>query len=138
MSEDHDSAASHEVTAAGHLSDEARHFGPALINGLRCRCPRCGQGKLYRRYLKIADRCKHCALDFSHHRADDLPAYVAITIVGHILVGGLLHFQSSRDIAPVVYLAILLPLAIILPLAMLPSIKGGIVALQWSRRLHGF
>ena len=118
---------------------EARELWPALLNGLRCRCPRCGEGKLFRRYLKVADRCSQCGLDFSHHRADDLPAYVAITIVGHILVVGLMHFQTAGSaVAPWVYLVVLVPLAIALPLLMLPSIKGAIVALQWSRRLYGF
>ena len=119
-------------------ADSNRDLGPAMMNGVRCRCPRCGEGKLYRKYLKIAGRCEHCGLDYSHHRADDLPAYVAITIVGHILVGGLLHFQSGPEIAPWIYLAILVPLAVILPLLMLPSIKGAIVGMQWARRLHGF
>ena len=116
-----------------------RQFWPALLNGLRCRCPRCGQGKLFRRYLKVADRCSECGLDFSHHRADDLPAYVAITIVGHILVVGLMHFQTGGDTTPPwVYVAVLVPLAVVMPLLMLPSIKGAIVALQWSRRMYGF
>lgn len=126
------------ATLQAPLTDDTRSLGHAVLKGLRCRCPRCGEGKLYRRYLKIADRCENCGLDYSRHQADDLPAYVAITIVGHILVGGLLHFQSSRDIAPAVYLMILVPLAVILPLAMLPSIKGAIVAMQWARRMNGF
>ena len=133
MSNNHEVQSAHAATADGE-----RQLGQAMMNGIRCRCPRCGEGKLYRKYLKIADRCDHCGFDYSHHRADDLPAYVAITIVGHILVGGLLHFQSVRDIAPWVYLATLVPLAIILPLLMLPSIKGAIVGMQWARRLHGF
>ncbi|MDB5473241.1 MAG: zinc-finger protein [Devosia sp.] len=137
MSKDHDGReGSH---GAAMVEGDARSLGPAMLNGLRCRCPRCGQGKLFRRYLKVAARCENCGLDFSRHRADDLPAYVAITIVGHILVVGLMHFQGSgNDIAPAIYLAVLIPLAIIMPLAMLPSIKGGIVALQWSRRMYGF
>jgi uncharacterized protein (DUF983 family) len=124
--------------ATSVADSDTRSLGQAMLKGLRCRCPRCDEGKLYRRYLKIADRCEHCGLDYSRHRADDLPAYVAITIVGHILIAGLLHFQSSREIAPAIYLAILVPLAVILPLIMLPSIKGAIVGMQWARRLHGF
>jgi len=134
MSNDPDVRTAHQAPAA----DADRHLGQAMVNGMRCRCPRCGEGKLYRKYLKIANRCDRCGLDLSRHRADDLPAYVAITIVGHILVGGLMHFQSTRDVAPAVYLAILVPLAVILPLLMLPSIKGAIVGMQWARRLHGF
>jgi uncharacterized protein (DUF983 family) len=116
-----------------------RHLGQALRNGLRCRCPRCGQGKLYRRYLKLVDRCDSCGLDLSAARADDLPAYIAITIVGHILVLGLLHFQSdSGFIEPWVYLLGMCVAAVGLPLLLLPSIKGAVVAMQWSQRMHGF
>lgn len=116
-----------------------RNVWQAVGHGIRCRCPRCGQGKLFRRYLKVAEKCEVCEQDFSQHRADDLPAYVAITIVGHILVVGLMHFQMSGDeIAPWVYLAWLVPLAILLPLLLLPSIKGAIVGLQWAKHMHGF
>lgn len=116
-----------------------RSMAAAIGNGLKFRCPRCGQGKLFRAYLKIADHCIHCRLDYSRHRADDLPAYIAITIVGHILVVGLMHFQMSEgEIAPWVYLAWLVPLAIILPLLILPSIKGAVVGFQWARGMHGF
>jgi uncharacterized protein (DUF983 family) len=118
---------------------DKRDLWQAIGRGIRCRCPRCGEGKLFRRYLKIADGCTVCGLDFSGHRADDLPAYVAITIVGHILVVSLMHFQmSGEEIAPWVYLAWLVPLAVVLPLILLPAIKGGIVALQWAKRMHGF
>jgi uncharacterized protein (DUF983 family) len=121
------------------MTNGVRPTWRAIANGLRCRCPRCGKGRLFRAYLKIADQCTVCGLDYSRHRADDLPAYVAITIVGHILVVGLMHFQMGDvEIAPWVYLAWLVPLAIILPLLILPSIKGAIVAIQWAKRMHGF
>jgi uncharacterized protein (DUF983 family) len=118
---------------------EERLLWSAISNGIRCRCPRCGKGKLFRSYLKVANHCEYCGLDFTHHRADDLPAYIAITIVGHILVVGLVHFQMvGAEIAPMGLLALLVLLAIVLPLAMLPSIKGAVVGLQWAQRMHGF
>ena len=49
---------------------------PALLNGLRCRCPKCGEGKLFRAYLKLADRCPNCGVELFHHRADDMPPYI--------------------------------------------------------------
>jgi uncharacterized protein (DUF983 family) len=117
----------------------SRALWPAIANGLRCKCPRCGTGRLYRKYLKIADHCDTCGLELSKARADDLPAYIAITIVGHILVVGLMHFQiEGGDIQPWVYLLALSALAILMPIAMLPSIKGAVVGLQWSNRMHGF
>ena len=45
-------------------------------------------------------------------------------IVGHILVGLMLHMEMVWHVNPAVYLYTMVPLAIILPLAMLPSIKG--------------
>ena len=115
-----------------------RPLGPALMKGLRYRCPRCGRGTLFRSYLKIVERCEACQLDLSNARADDLPPYVAITIVGHILVIGIMHFEmTGAHVAPWVYLVWTLPLAVVLPLLMLPSIKGGVVAFQWSKGMHG-
>ena len=116
-----------------------RPLWPAIANGLKCRCPRCGEGKLYRRYLKITDTCGHCGLELASSRADDLPAYIAITIVGHVLVIGLMHFQAGGGrVEPWVYLAGLMVLAVALPLVLLPSIKGAVVALQWAKHMHGF
>lgn len=119
-------------------ADEARPLLPAILNGLRCRCPKCGEGRLFRAYLKVADRCEACGEEFRWHRADDLPPYIAIVIVGHILVGLMLHLEMEYTIAPIWYVATMVPLALILPLALLPSIKGGVVALQWANRMHGF
>lgn len=117
---------------------QQRPLWPALARGAACKCPACGEGKLFRAYLKTNDVCPACGEVLSHHRADDLPPYLAIVIVGHILVGLMLHMEMQWHISPLTYLAILLPLAIVMPLAMLPSIKGMVVALQWALRMHGF
>ena len=65
---------------------EKRDVWTAMKRGFRCRCPRCGEGKLFRAFLKVDDHCSECGLDFTPHRADDLPAYLVIVIVGHIVV----------------------------------------------------
>ena len=115
-----------------------RDLWAAMANGLRCRCPRCGIGHLYRAYLKIADACSHCSLPLVSARADDLPAYIAITIVGHILVVGLFEFQAgSVGIPPWAYLLGMGFAAVALPLALLPSIKGTVVGLQFANRMYG-
>jgi uncharacterized protein (DUF983 family) len=117
---------------------ENRDLGKAMWNGVKCRCPKCGEGQLFRAYLKVNDECPNCGEVFSHHRADDLPPYVAIFIVGHLLVGIMLHMEMVYHVNPAVYLYTMIPLAVILPLMLLPSIKGAIVALQWSKYMHGF
>jgi uncharacterized protein (DUF983 family) len=36
--------------------------GRAFARGLTRRCPRCGSGRLFRRWLKVRDRCPRCGL----------------------------------------------------------------------------
>ena len=115
-----------------------RPLWPAMTNGLACKCPSCGQGKLFRAYLKTVDVCESCGTEIQHHRADDLPPYLAILIVGHVLIGVMIHLDMVMHISPMTYLFIMIPLAIVLPLAMLPSLKGMVVGIQWAKRMHGF
>jgi uncharacterized protein (DUF983 family) len=55
--------------------------------GLGCRCPRCGQGKLYSGFLDYADKCTECDLDYSEFEKGDGPAVFIILILGFIVVG---------------------------------------------------
>jgi uncharacterized protein (DUF983 family) len=118
---------------------EDRSLGKAVLNGMRLRCPHCGNGRLFRAYLKVADKCEICGEEFHYHRADDFPPYLSIVIVGHIIVGLMLHLEMSYDtIAPWMYVATMVPAAIVLPLLMLPSVKGAVVGLQWANKMYGF
>jgi uncharacterized protein (DUF983 family) len=115
-----------------------RDVWTALKRGFRGRCPRCGEGKLFRAFLKVDDHCPVCGLDFTPHRADDLPAYLVIVIVGHIVVPMILWIET--DYAPPVplQLAIYLPFTLIASLLLLQPVKGAVVAVQWALRMHGF
>ena len=74
---------------------EKRDLWSSLKRGFRGRCPRCGEGKLFRAFLKVDNRCSVCGLDFRPHRADDLPAYLVIVIVGHIVVPTALLIETD-------------------------------------------
>ena len=117
---------------------EERPLGQAMARGAMCRCPHCGQGKLFRAYLKAAEQCNICGEELNHHRADDFPPYIAITIVGHIIIFLMLHLDMTYHVQPITYVVTMVPLAIILPLVMLPSIKGSIIGLQWANRMYAF
>ncbi len=118
---------------------EQRSVGKAVLNGLKLRCPHCGKGHLFRSYLKVVDKCEVCGEELSHHRADDFPPYLSIIIVGHVIVGLMLHLELAyQDVAPWVYMVTMVPAAIILPLVLLPSIKGAVVGLQWANKMYGF
>ena len=120
------------------VSTEKRDVWIAMKRGFRGRCPRCGEGKLFRAFLKVDTNCSVCGLDFTPHRADDLPAYLVIIIVGHLVVPTALWIET--DYAPPVWLqlSMYLPFTLIASLALLQPVKGTVVALQWALRMHGF
>ncbi len=115
-----------------------RRWTRAIWYGLLRRCPKCGIGRLFRRYLKVGDTCGNCTEELHHHRADDAPPYFTIFIVGHIVVP--LALIAERAWQPPIWLhmALWLPLTVLLTLVLLPSVKGAVVGLQWALRMHGF
>jgi uncharacterized protein (DUF983 family) len=110
----------------------------ALLRGFTMRCPHCGEGKLFGRFLKVIEHCPMCGEEFSHHRADDFPAYLVIVVVGHITVPAL--FAVEVAFAPPIWLQYLiwLPFITFAALALLQPTKGAVVALQWHLGMHGF
>jgi uncharacterized protein (DUF983 family) len=117
---------------------EKRDVWTALKRGFHRRCPRCGQGKLFRAFLKVDDHCSVCALDFTPHRADDLPAYLVIVIVGHIVVPLALMIETNYSPPVALQLSIYLPLTLVASLLLLQPVKGAVVGVQWALRMHGF
>lgn len=119
-------------------SIDERPIGPALLRGWRRRCPNCGTGPLLRSYLKVHDTCAVCGEEMHHQRADDGPAYITILVVGHIVGPAVLWAFVKWRPDPLVLTAIFSVATVALSLWLLPRIKGAFVALQWSRRMHGF
>ena len=117
---------------------EKRDVWTALKRGFRGRCPRCGEGKLFRAFLKVDDHCPVCGLDFTPHRADDLPAYLVIVIVGHVVVPAALMIETNYSPPVALQLAIYLPFTFVASLALLQPVKGAVVGVQWALRMHGF
>jgi uncharacterized protein (DUF983 family) len=110
----------------------------AMARGVRCRCPNCGEGRIFRAFLKVTDACPACGEVLSHHRADDLPAYLVIVLVGHIVVPIALWIETNYAPAVALQLALYLPLTLVTSLLLLQPVKGAVVGLQWALRMHGF
>jgi uncharacterized protein (DUF983 family) len=115
-----------------------RNVGLSLWRGVRGRCPRCGRGRLFCAFLKVDDHCSICSLDFTGHRADDLPAYLVIVIVGHVLVPITLWIEVDYAPSLAFQLGVYLPITALASIALLQPVKGAVVALQWSLRMQGF
>lgn len=107
---------------------------PSIATGLRGRCPRCGEGRLFDGFLAIAPNCRSCGLDFGFADSADGPAVFVILIVGFIVAGAALLVEIAY--APPIWMHIVLwgPLVLILCLGLLRPLKGVLVALQYSHR----
>ena len=116
----------------------ARPIFGSLLRGAALKCPACGTGAMFRRYLKVAHACPHCGEELHHHRADDAPPYFTIVIVGHVVVSLVLAVEMAYRPPLWLHAALWLPLTVILTLLILPSVKGALIALQWALRMHGF
>ena len=104
----------------------------ALTRGLRGRCPHCGEGKLFWKYLKVEPVCQACGHDLARYPADDGPAYFTILLVGHLIIGPMLFFPIIWQ-APPIYVvpATVIPLAIA-TLALLPRVKGAFIGVLYK------
>jgi len=110
----------------------------AMWRGFTMKCPHCGEGHLFGRFLKVADHCEVCGEDFTPQRADDFPAYLVIIVVGHVVVPAMLSLEMAY--APPAWLqaAIWIPMTLFSALALLQPTKGAIVGLQWQLGMEGF
>jgi len=127
-----------EQQVYGGGSESSRSLVQAMARGFMGHCPHCNKGRLFGRFLKVAENCDVCGEEYHHHRADDLPAYLVIVIVGHIVIGAFMGAESWFELSMWQHLAIWVPLTLIMTIAMLQPTKGAVVGLQWSLRMHGF
>ena len=115
-----------------------RSLKQAMLRGWRCRCPNCGEGRMFRAYLKVVDRCAVCGTELFHQRADDAPPYFVILITGHIVVPAALLVETAFAPPYWVHALLWVPLTLGLALGLLQPVKGAIVGWQWANYMHGF
>lgn len=121
-----------------YVSPADRPLLRAMTRGFLGRCPACGRGRIFRAFLKVADRCPECGSELHHHRADDAPPYFVILIVGHVIVPLVLALEVALHPPLWVHMALWIPATLGLAMVLLPRVKGAIVGLQWALRMHGF
>lgn len=117
------------------LGKPARKIWPAVFNGLRCRCPKCGEGKLYPAFIEQVDVCGHCGEPLGTYNVGLLLPFVVIMTVAHVLIAVILAMEVSGKNSSGTYLTVLVPLSVIIPFALLRSVKGGLIGILWARGL---
>ncbi|MDF2095936.1 DUF983 domain-containing protein [Aquibaculum arenosum] len=105
-----------------------------LAAGLGCRCPRCGQGRLFDGFLTVQDRCERCGLDLKSADSGDGPAVFLIFILGFLVVPAALLFESWVE--PPLWVHAVLWGVVILggAIAMLRPFKATMIALQYRHK----
>ncbi|MDQ3558340.1 MAG: DUF983 domain-containing protein [Pseudomonadota bacterium] len=118
------------------MTDDQALYPPQepFATGLRARCPRCGEGRLFDGFLKLAPGCKACGLDFSFADSADGPAFFIVTAVGFIVAGAALLVEISYSPPIWVHVVLWGPLVLALCLGLLRPLKGVMVALQYANR----
>lgn len=125
------------MTEGGDTSKRgAPHRAPVPLSraALGCRCPRCGEGRIFSGLLTVRPECLVCGLDLSAQDAGDGPQVFVIFFLGLVVVG-LAAFVELRFAPPIwVHLILWTPLILVGAVALLRPLKAGLIALQYR---HG-
>lgn len=112
-------------------------FSLVALRAFLGRCPNCGRGPLYARYLKLVESCSACVEPLGHIRADDGPAWLTMLVVGHVLAPVLLTVVPDSRWPDWALMTVWLMVALLLALAVLPRAKGLFVAIIWRAQGAG-
>lgn len=109
----------------------------SMGRGLRRSCPHCGQGQIFKGYLKLSEHCTSCKAPTGEIRADDLPPYLTIFLVGHLIIPLLVLTEAIYHPPLWLQMTVWPSLTLLLTLGILPFIKGAAVGLMWHLKLKG-
>ena len=107
---------------------------PTLQAGLRCRCPRCGEGKLFSGFLTVAKACDRCGLDFGFADPADGPAFFVMSGVGIAVMAVWAWWAASLQPPIWLQLATVMPAMIGGCLGALRPVKAWLVAEQYVHK----
>ena len=109
-------------------------LGTVFRRGLACRCPRCGNGRLFLGFLKLAPRCDDCGLDFSFADAADGPAFFVMAFSGFVVVFAALAVEVLYQPPYWVHALLWIPLILVTTILPLRPAKGALIALQFHHK----
>lgn len=116
----------------GDVAGEERPFLRGLRRGFVRRCPNCGEGALFRGYLRVRETCPSCGHDNERYPADDAPPYFTILITGHLVVAPSLALGVIQTWPTWLSMTVFPTLILIFTLVFLPFVKGAVIGAEWS------
>jgi uncharacterized protein (DUF983 family) len=101
---------------------------------LTCRCPRCGQGKLFAGVIRIAQRCSVCGLDLSRVDTGDGFVVPILMVLGAIIVGSAMWVDFTYTPPLWVHAVVWPPVTIGLAVVMTRYLKSFLAVQQYHTR----
>jgi uncharacterized protein (DUF983 family) len=116
---------------------DASYYPPLspFATGLRCRCPRCGQGRLFSGFLNVAERCNVCGLDLKRSEAGDGPAVLLIFFLGAVVVALAIWVEIAYQPPIWVHAAIWPAVILVAALVLLRPLKATMVGLEYKHKI---
>lgn len=124
------------MTASRDGNHPAKSTAPSspLMAGLKGRCPRCGEGKLFSQVLNLREKCDHCGLNYKFIDAGDGPAIFVMFLLGAIMVGAALFVELTFEPPLWLHAVLWAPLTILLAVLLLRPMKGALIAAQYHNK----
>jgi uncharacterized protein (DUF983 family) len=105
-----------------------------ILSGLRARCPRCGEGALFKNGLTVRDRCDKCGLSYAFADSGDGPAVFVIMILGALTLGGALFLEFRYEPPVWVHVVVWGIFIPIVAFGLLRLLKGVLINLQFAHK----
>ena len=102
--------------------------------GLRCRCPNCGEGRLYRGFLTFKEQCDACGADLTIADVGDGASFFVMWMALILVVPAAMVFELT--VSPPIWVHVILwvPAIVIVCLFLLRPFKATLFALQWKHK----
>jgi uncharacterized protein (DUF983 family) len=105
--------------------------------GLKCRCPECGQGRLFNGFLTLAPRCEACGLDYSFADPADGPAFFVMMTMAIPATAFGVWIELAYEPSVWMHLLTTLPVMLLSCIPPIRPFKGMLVASQYFHKAEG-
>jgi uncharacterized protein (DUF983 family) len=118
-------------------TEEAPALKSPLRTALACKCPRCGEGGLYKPdflSLSLNERCAVCGLELAKNDNGDGPAVFLIFVIGFSLVPLAFIAEHFFNVPNGIIIAVFAVAALTITIGGLRPLKAYVMALQYKHR----
>jgi uncharacterized protein (DUF983 family) len=102
--------------------------------GLRCRCPNCGEGRVFRGFLRFKDQCEACGADLTVADVGDGASFFVMWAALVLIAPAAMVFELLVRPPTWVHIILWPPVIVVVCLFLLRPFKATLFALQWKHK----